>query len=84
VASGRWRDALAVAKQEHKNNDGWAEAEVMTHLVETGRRETVPAIDAGTPMTPGNGTGAIAMTITPDGGTVFVAGVSGVYVQPVP
>jgi hypothetical protein len=35
-------------------------------------------------MTPGNGTGAIAMTITPDGGTVFVAGVSGVYVQPAP
>jgi hypothetical protein len=43
-----------------------------------------PPIDAGIPMTPGNGTGAIAMTISPDGGTVFVAGVSGVYVQPVP
>jgi hypothetical protein len=41
-------------------------------------------LDAGFPMTPGSGTGAIAMTITPDGGTVFVAGVSGVYVQPVP
>lgn len=41
-------------------------------------------LDAGIAMTPGNGTGAIAMTITPDGGTVFVAGVSGVYVQPVP
>ena len=25
---------------------------------------------------------AIAMAITPDGGTVFVAGTSGVYVQP--
>jgi len=33
-------------------------------------------------MTPGNGTGAIAMTITPDGGAVFVAGVFGVFVQP--
>lgn len=31
-------------------------------------------------MTPVSGTGAIAMTITPDGGTVFVAGVSGVHV----
>lgn len=41
-------------------------------------------LDAGTAMTPGNGTGAIAMTITPDGGTVFVAGVSGIYVRPVP
>jgi len=41
-------------------------------------------LDDGIPMTPGNGTGAIAMTITPDGGTVFVAGVSGIYVQPVP
>jgi len=41
-------------------------------------------LNAGVPMAPGNGTGAIAMTITPDGGTVFVAGVSGVYVQPVP
>ena len=39
-------------------------------------------LDAGIPMTPGNGAGAIAMTITPDGSTVFVAGVSGVYVQP--
>jgi hypothetical protein len=41
-------------------------------------------LGAGIPMTPGNGTGAIAMTITPDGGAVFVAGVSGVYVQPAP
>ena len=41
-------------------------------------------LDTGIPMTPGNGTGAIAMTIAPDGRTVFVAGVSGVYVQPAP
>ena len=39
-------------------------------------------IGTGVPMSPGAGTGAIAMTITPDGGTVFVTGVSGVYVQP--
>jgi hypothetical protein len=49
----------------------------------TGDAQYTP-LGAGIPMTPGNGTGAIAMTITPDGGTVFVAGVSGVYVQPVP
>ena len=49
----------------------------------TGDRQYSP-LDAGIAMTPGNGTGAIAMTITPDGGTVFVAGVSGIYVQPVP
>lgn len=41
-------------------------------------------VGAGLPMTPGNGTGAIAMTITPDGGTVFVVGVSGIFVQPAP
>ena len=49
----------------------------------TGTAQYSP-LSAGIPMTPGNGTGAIAMTITPDGGTVFVAGVSGVYVQPTP
>jgi len=39
---------------------------------------------AGIPMSPGSGTGAIAMDITHDGGTVFVVGTSGVYVQPAP
>ena len=32
----------------------------------------------------GSGTGAIAMTLTPDGGALVIAGVSGVYVQPTP
>ena len=36
------------------------------------------------PMSPGSGTGAIAMTRTPDGGTLFIVGVAGVYVQPAP
>lgn len=49
----------------------------------TGDAQYAP-LNAGTAMTPGNGTGAIAMTITPEGGTVFVAGVSGLYVQPAP
>jgi hypothetical protein len=49
----------------------------------TGDAQYAP-LDAGIAMTPGNGTGAIAMTLTPDGGTVFVAGVSGIYVQPAP
>ncbi len=37
---------------------------------------------AGFPMSPGAGTGAVAMTITADGSTVFVTGVAGVFVQP--
>jgi hypothetical protein len=38
----------------------------------------------GVPMSPGSGTGAIAMTRTPDGGTLFIVGVAGVFVQPAP
>lgn len=41
-----------------------------------------PEVGTAVPMTPGSGTGAIAMAITPDGGTVFVVGTSGVFVQP--
>ncbi|MEP7243767.1 MAG: hypothetical protein ABI885_08775 [Gammaproteobacteria bacterium] len=41
-------------------------------------------VGTGIPLSPGTGTGAIAMAITPDGGTVFVAGTSGVFVQPSP
>lgn len=39
-------------------------------------------VGGGVAMSPGAGTGAVAMAITPDGGTLFVAGVAGVYVQP--
>ena len=41
-------------------------------------------IGAGVPMSPGSGTGAIEMVITPDGGTIFVVGIAGVWVQPAP
>ncbi|MFL6603638.1 MAG: hypothetical protein ACJ8R9_20245 [Steroidobacteraceae bacterium] len=41
-------------------------------------------VGTGIPMSPGAGSGALAMTISPDGGTLFVAGVSGVLVQPAP
>lgn len=43
-----------------------------------------PQVGSGIPMSPGSGTGAIAMAITPDGGTVFVVGTSAIYVQPSP
>jgi hypothetical protein len=43
-----------------------------------------PQTGAGIPMSPGSGTAAIAMAITPDGGTLFVVGTSGVFVQPSP
>ena len=43
-----------------------------------------PAVGTPIPMSLGSGTGAIAMTITPDGGTVFVVGTSAIYVQPSP
>jgi hypothetical protein len=39
---------------------------------------------SGIPMSLDGGTGAIAMTMTPDGGTLVIAGVSGIYVQPTP
>jgi len=45
--------------------------------------EFFPQVGTGIPMNPGAGTGAVAMAITPDGGTVFVTGVAGVFVQPV-
>jgi hypothetical protein len=44
-----------------------------------------PQVGSGAiPMSLASGTGAIAMTITPDGGTLFVVGTSGVFVQPAP
>lgn len=43
-----------------------------------------PPVGTAVPMSPGSGTGALAMTTTPDGETVFVVGTSGVFVQPSP
>lgn len=43
-----------------------------------------PPVGTPVPMSPGSGTGAIAMTATPDGETVFIVGTSGVFVQPSP
>jgi hypothetical protein len=44
----------------------------------------VQQVGTGIPMSPGSGTGAVAMAITPDGGTIFVVGTNGVWVQPSP
>lgn len=41
-------------------------------------------IGSAVSMSPGSGTGAIAMTRTPDGGTLFIVGTAGVFVQPAP
>jgi hypothetical protein len=52
---------------------------------------TAPPVDGmfqqvgpGIPMSPGSATGTIAMALTPDGGTVFVVGTAGAWVQPLP
>lgn len=43
-----------------------------------------PPVGTPVPMSPGTGTGAIVMTTTPDGETVFIVGTSRVIVQPSP
>jgi hypothetical protein len=44
--------------------------------------QTFAQVGTGAALSPGSGTGAIAMTLTPDGGNVVVAGIAGVFVQP--
>lgn len=56
--------------------------DISTRLLTT--QTYTPIIGVGIPMSPGAGTGAVVMAITPDGGTLFVAGTSGVFVQPTP
>jgi len=46
--------------------------------------QTYAPIGTGVPLSPGSGTGVIAMTLTPDGGNVFIVGTAGVFVQPSP
>jgi len=46
--------------------------------------QTYAPVGNGIPMSPGSGTGVVAMTRTPDGGTLFIVGVAGVFVQPAP
>jgi hypothetical protein len=43
-----------------------------------------PPVGTAVPLSPGSGTGVIAMTLTPDGGNVFIVGTAGVFVQPSP
>jgi len=50
--------------------------------VDRRRTESFPQVGNGIALSVGAGTGAIAMTLTPDDGTVFVTGVNGVFVQP--
>jgi hypothetical protein len=44
--------------------------------------QTFPQIGTGVALSPGSGTGVIAMALTPDGGNVFIVGTAGVFVQP--
>jgi hypothetical protein len=46
--------------------------------------QTYQPIGTAVPLSPGSGTGVIAMTLTPDGGNLFVVGTAGVFVQPSP
>lgn len=46
--------------------------------------QTFAQVGTAVPLSPGSGTGAIAMTMTPDGGNVFVVGTAGVFVQSSP